>query len=149
MTYSKNLSGSPLTFDIGQELFQQLSQFLKSSTMHSVSDVVRIAVDSYPFDKFQPADKDQKQVSVRVSDEHKRKLLKISRQKDASIGVLLRTALTAILTTPKKIINSNHKPTPMVTMKKSTTKKVKTTAAKKAVKKAVKKVTKKKAAGRK
>lgn len=120
MAYTKNLTGSPLTFDIKSDLLNRLNQYSKSANIYSLSTIVRESIQNFEFKNFDVPTKDHKQISVRLSETDKKKLIKISRHKCVSIGELLRAALEAFMKSSPKTITSKNKTTPTKKMKKST-----------------------------
>lgn len=163
MAADKSSGNAPLTFDLKQDLFNQLKQFQAESGAPSLSEVIRFAINSFDFENFKSTSEPHKQLSVRLPEDLKQLLLKISRQKQVSIGELLRVALDALTVTPKKGIiltktNSSMAPKRKTTKKAATKKVAKKKVAKKKVAKkrvaakkpaAKKKVAKKKVAKKK
>ncbi|MGA2051940.1 MAG: ribbon-helix-helix protein, CopG family [Opitutales bacterium] len=115
-------SGAPLTFDLKKDLLERLHAFQTRSGARSLSEVVRQAVARHDFRQFSAASEHQ-QISVRLPTELKAQLLRLARQKKASVGELLRSALDALA--GKRTKGANSPKTKTATMaKKKTTKKV-------------------------
>ncbi|MCC5839826.1 MAG: hypothetical protein JJT96_06860 [Opitutales bacterium] len=148
-------SGSPLAFEVDGAIYADLVSLESRLGLKSLSAVVAHALSQYDFSKVQAASSDNRQMSVRVTDELRKELLKHSRANKVSVAYLIRAALNAFVTNPPDG-GSLTPGQPAMAKKKSATKKaaakkaVKKVAAKKAVKKvaakkAVKKVAAKKA----
>ena len=65
-------------------------------------DVVRTAIENYAFESCEPTRDPHRQISVRISGDQRSKLKRFARQKDASVGELLRLALEALPVKPGK-----------------------------------------------
>ena len=157
---------SPLTFNIESPVFEQLEKIQKSLGFKSKSDLVRAALNNFNLSSFKGDKNEQKQISVRIDGDLRKKLDQVAKRKKTSLGQILRSALHALSDGQTSV----EKPTPQtnnntVTAKKRTTAKkatakkavrkkvakkaTKKVAAKKAVKKAVKKTAAKKVATKK
>lgn len=94
---------SPLTFDLPLSLISKLSAQQKHLGLKSTSEVVRLAIDEYDYDKFEASSEEHRQISVRLPGEMKSKLGKYAKKKKVSVGELLRVAIDALETkAPKK-----------------------------------------------
>lgn len=160
MALPKNIYNRPLTFDVSSSLYQSLQKLQNLRGEDSLSTVIRQAIQSFNFHTFKGSQEPHKQLSVRLPENLKIKLLKFSRDKKVSMGELLRATLEA-LQDANRLTQNRSKPmaTSKVTTKtatkaapkKAATKAVKTVkkvvkkATKPTVKKAVKKVVAKKA----
>lgn len=134
----------PFTFDVDLDLYQKLPTLQKKLKCASLSHLVRFALESFNFKQFVKEDTSSKQLSVRLPSKLKLGLMKLSHNKKASLGELLRTAIKALCTGTQ--INKTRRKT-MVTKTPKTTKKPAKKTAIKVVKKAttaVKKVAPKK-----
>ncbi|MEM1222728.1 MAG: ribbon-helix-helix protein, CopG family, partial [Verrucomicrobiota bacterium] len=119
-------STSPLTFDLQEDLLKKLEQLKRQSGAKSVSELVRFAVSTFDSSSFVADATKHRQISVRLSPDQRKLLLKLSKQNKVSVGEVIRAALESL---PAGMPGFN----PVTTMpKKKSTKK----AAKKAVKKA-------------
>lgn len=146
-------TSTPLTFDLQQDLFGKLKEIQRRTRARSISEVVRYAVSCLDASDLKLSKTSHRQISVRLSDEIRRRLVKLSKQQKVSVGGLLRAALDSL---PDQL--PGFKPEIIMPKKKATKKKVaakkkvvrKAPAKKKAVKKkAVKKAVKKKVANKK
>ena len=147
-----NKKSTPLSFDLQQDLFGKLKEIQRQTGARSISEVVRYAVSHLDASELKLSNTSHRQISVRLSDKLRQRLVKLSKQQKVSVGELLRAALESL---PDQLPGFN--PETIMPKKKATKKKVvrKAPAKKKAVKKkavkktvikAVKKVAKKKVA---
>ena len=126
---------SPLTFDLQQDLLDNLKRVQKKVGARSLSELVRYAVSVFDSSNVDLKSTAHRQISVRLSSDLRRRLVRMSKQKKVSVGELLRAALESL---PTELSDFNLKQT--MPKKKTTKKKVAKKVAKKApVKKAVKK----------
>jgi Arc/MetJ-type ribon-helix-helix transcriptional regulator len=94
---SKSLSSAaPLTFDLPLELIDKIETARRSLNLTSTSEVVRMAITRFDFAKCRPEQIPHRQISVRLSGEHRATLKRQARLKDVSVGELLRLALEAL-----------------------------------------------------
>ena len=123
---------SPLTFDLQQDLLDNLKRVQKKVGARSLSELVRYAVSVFDSSNVDLKSTAHRQISVRLSSDLRRRLVRISKQKKVSVGELLRAALESL---PTELSDFNLKQT--MPKKKTTKKKVAKKVAKKApVKKA-------------
>lgn len=87
---------APLTFDLPLSLLSKLETQRKKLGLGSISEVVRLAVDSFDFSDYELKTEAHRQVSVRLSPQAKTALSKASRKQKVSIGELVRAAVTAL-----------------------------------------------------
>ena len=148
-------SVTPLTFDVTVVQLKKIEAILNGSDAYSISEAVRLAVESFKPEKYNPKQITHRQISVRLPRKTRNFLLKLSRRKGVSVGELLRAALDSLpnktrkgnITTTKKATMAAKKPA----RRKAAAKK-RAPARKKAAKKrapARKKAAKKKAPARK
>ena len=145
-----NKKSTPLSFDLQQDLFAKLKEIQRQAGARTISEVVRYAVSHLDASKLKLSNTSHRQISVRLSDKLRQRLVKLSKQQKVSVGELLRAALDSL---PEQLPGFN--PETIMPKKKATKKKVaakkkvvrKAPASKKAVKKKVaKKAPKKKVA---
>lgn len=131
---------SPLTFDLPVSLIDKIAVTQSKLGLASTSEVVRLALAKFNFDRFESSREEHRQISVRLPADMKTVLSRQSRKKKVSVGELLRASLdelSAAKPTKTKTAKGKKKPA----AKKAPARKA---AAKKApAKKAVKKTTKK------
>ncbi|MDP4643344.1 MAG: ribbon-helix-helix protein, CopG family, partial [Opitutales bacterium] len=143
---------SALTFDLQQDLLDKLKQLQRQSGARSISEVIRYAVSVFDSSELGKNSSSHRQISVRLSNELRQRLIKLSKQKKVSVGGILRAALDSLpaklsdvhpeLIMPKKKA-TKKKAAKKVVVKAPAEKAVKKSVAKKPAKKAVKKAVKK------
>jgi Arc/MetJ-type ribon-helix-helix transcriptional regulator len=84
---------APLTFELPVELMDKIEVCRKSLALATASEVIRTAITRFDFSKCQPVRIPHRQISVRLSAEHRATLKRQSRLKDVSVGELLRLAI--------------------------------------------------------
>ena len=122
-------TSTPLTFNLQQDLFGKLKDIQRRTRARSISEVVRYAVSCLDASDLKLSKTFHRQISVRLSDELRRRLVKLSKQQKVSVGELLRAALDSL---PDQLPSFN--PETIMPKKKATKKKV--AAKKKVVRKA-------------
>ena len=86
-------SAAPLTFDLTLPLIEKIATCRAALGLASTSEVVRLAISRFNFDRYQPNHETHRQISVRLDSELRQMLKRQSRAKKASIGELLRVAV--------------------------------------------------------
>lgn len=84
---------SPLTFDLPISLIDKIATAQSKLGLASTSEVVRLALATFNFDRFESSREEHRQISVRLPAEMKAVLSKASKKKKVSVGELLRSAL--------------------------------------------------------
>lgn len=139
----------PLTFEIEADLHASLQSKISKGKVNNLSQLVRLALESYDFSKYRHEARELRQISVRLSPDLRDQLVTLADKHGISFGEILRIALDALskkpLTEVDQLYNNKNMPTKKVA-KKVAKKATKKAAAKKVVKKAAKKVVAKKAA---
>jgi len=102
MAKKSRKASAPLTFDLPVSLIAKIESCRRGHAFKTASEVVRLALGSFDFETCEPARDPHKQISVRVTDDQRATLKRYSRQKDASVGELLRAALEALPVKPAK-----------------------------------------------
>lgn len=87
---------SPLTFDLPLSLIGKLTTQQKKLALKSTSEVVRMAIDEYDYEKFEASSEEHRQISVRLPGDMKAKLGKYAKKKKVSVGELLRVAIESL-----------------------------------------------------
>ena len=87
---------SPLTFDLPVSLIEKLAAQQKKLGLRSASEVVRLAIDEYDYDRFEASNEEHRQISVRLPANMKGKLAKYAKKKKVSVGELLRVAIDSL-----------------------------------------------------
>lgn len=141
MVSTRPINNLPLTFETDALLQQRIEEFRRRAGAATVSQVVRFAIEMYDFHGYTPGDNERRQLSVRLPEDVRQTLFRISRDKKASVGELLRAALASLPKEPPQGILNPHQPSKegktMPTVKKAPAAKTatKAPAAKAAVKK--------------
>src|SRR4051812_31917497 len=91
-TRSRKVS-APLTFDLPLSLIAKIETIRRGHGLRTASEVVRLAMERFDFDKCQPTRDPHRQISVRIGAAERGMLKRFARTKDASVGELLRLAL--------------------------------------------------------
>jgi hypothetical protein len=94
------LATTPLTFELPRSLVDRIHSCRGRLGLKSISEVVRCALVRFNFAAFQASRHEQCQISVRLSPDQKLMLLHYARRKNVSVGVLLRSALEALVPSP-------------------------------------------------
>ena len=95
-------SVTPLTFDVNVDQLKKIEAVLNGSDAYSISEAVRLAVDSFKPEKYNPKQRAHRQISVRLPRKTRNFLLKLSRRKGVSVRELLRAALDSLPNKPRK-----------------------------------------------
>ncbi len=102
MASKSSSTPAPLTFDLEQSLVDKIEDCREALGFHSTSEVVRLAISKFNFDRYKPAASEHRQISVRLSADMRGMLKKQARAKKASIGELLRVAIEGLSETAAK-----------------------------------------------
>jgi Arc/MetJ-type ribon-helix-helix transcriptional regulator len=89
---------APLTFDLPASLIERIEVCRRGNGFASASEVVRAAIEDFDFATCRPDREPHRQISVRLSSDQRAALRRYSRQKDVSVGQLLRMAIEALPT---------------------------------------------------
>ena len=104
-------SAAPLTFDLTLPLIEKIATCRAALGLASTSEVVRLAISRFNFDRYEPNHETHRQISVRLDSELRQMLKRQSRAKKASIGELLRVAVDDLsVATEKKAGAKSKKP---------------------------------------
>ena len=94
---------SPLTFDLPVSLIEKITSAQAKMGLASTSEVVRLALASFNFDRYESSREEHRQISVRLPGDMKTVLTRTSKKKKVSVGELLRAALDDLsVTKPAK-----------------------------------------------
>jgi hypothetical protein len=96
MAKNSRKPSAPLTFDLPESLIGRIETLRRGHGFGSASEVVRTAIAGYDFETCEPSRDPHRQISVRITPDQRAMLKRYSRQKDASVGELLRLALEAM-----------------------------------------------------
>ena len=98
MAKNSRKPSAPLTFDLPESLIARIEVCRRGHGFDTASEVVRTAIANYDFEGCTPARDPHRQISVRIPADQRSRLKRYARQKDASVGELLRLALEALPT---------------------------------------------------
>lgn len=84
---------SPLTFDLPVSLIAKITSAQAKMGLASTSEVVRLALAKFNFDRYESTREEHRQISVRLPGDMKTVLTRTSKKKKVSVGELLRAAL--------------------------------------------------------
>ena len=102
MAKSSRKPSAPLTFDLPESLISRIEACRRGHSFRTASEVVRTAIAGYDFEDCKPERDPHRQISVRITSDQRAMLKRYARQKDASVGELLRLALEAMPVKGKK-----------------------------------------------
>jgi Arc/MetJ-type ribon-helix-helix transcriptional regulator len=102
MAKKSSKPSAPLTFDLPESLIERIETCRKGHGFATASEVVRTAIANFDFATCKPDRDPHRQISVRITADQRATLKRYSKQKDASVGELLRLALEALSTRGKK-----------------------------------------------
>jgi Arc/MetJ-type ribon-helix-helix transcriptional regulator len=102
MATKSRKASAPLTFDLPVSLIAKIETCRRGHAFTSSSEVVRLALESFDFETCEPVRDPHKQISVRVTVDQRSALRRYARQKDASVGELLRLAIESLPSKPAK-----------------------------------------------
>ena len=95
-------ASAPLTFDLPVSLIAKIESCRRGHAYTTASEVVRLAITTFDFEGCEPTRDPHRQISVRINSEQRARLKRYARQKDASVGELLRLALESLPLKPVK-----------------------------------------------
>ena len=96
MAKNSRKPSAPLTFDLPESLIARIETVRRGHGFTTASEVVRTAIAGYDFERCEPSRDPHRQISVRITADQRSMLKRYARQKDASVGELLRLALEAM-----------------------------------------------------
>jgi Arc/MetJ-type ribon-helix-helix transcriptional regulator len=102
MAKKSSKPSAPLTFDLPESLIERIETCRKGHGFATASEVVRTAIANFDFATCKPDRDPHRQISVRITTDQRATLKRYSKQKDASVGELLRLAIEALATRAKK-----------------------------------------------
>ena len=102
MASRSNKKSAPLTFDLPLGLIAKIKSSRKSRGLKSASEVVRLAIAQFDFERCEPGHDPHRQISVRVAAPQRAMLKRYARSKGASVGELLRLALEDLPVKPRR-----------------------------------------------
>lgn len=96
MMKTKTPYWAPLTFDLTLPQVQKIAAVRRARGLRSISAVVRTAIAEFDIDAYEARRPRHRQISVRLDPKLREKLRRQGKQKNVSIGVLLREALESL-----------------------------------------------------
>ena len=96
MAKKNSSNASPLTFDLPVSLIGKIASAQSKLGLASTSEVVRVAIAKFNFDRYEPDTEEHRQISVRLPGDMKALLTKQSKKKQVSVGELLRVAIEGL-----------------------------------------------------
>lgn len=102
MAKNSRKPSAPLTFDLPVSLIARIESCRRGHQFKTASEVVRAAIDGCDFEDCVPERDPHRQISVRITSEQRAILKRYSRQKNASVGELLRLAIEGLPARPSK-----------------------------------------------
>ncbi len=102
MALSNSSSSAPLTFDLTDALLGHIEACRRGHGFRSASEVVRLALQRFDFAGCRPPRDEHRQISVRISVDDRAMLRRLARQKNVSVGELMRLALESLPAKPAK-----------------------------------------------
>jgi Arc/MetJ-type ribon-helix-helix transcriptional regulator len=92
---SKKIS-APLTFDLPLSLIAKIQSRRKSHGLKTASEVVRLAMEQFDFERCIPPSEPHRQISVRMTARQRAMLKRHAKKKHTSVGELLRLAIGSL-----------------------------------------------------
>ncbi len=92
---SKKIS-APLTFDLPLSLISKIHSRRKTLGLKTASEVVRLAMERFDFERCTPPSEPHRQISVRMTAKQRAMLKRHAKKKDTSVGELLRLAIDGL-----------------------------------------------------
>ena len=102
MPAAKKKPSAPLTFDLPKTLIAKIARARKGHGLKTASEVIRVALARFDLAKFNPPRDPHSQISVRIAGDVRATLRRTARQKDASIGEIIRAALEKLPEKPRR-----------------------------------------------
>lgn len=101
MASKSSSTPAPLTFDLELPLIEKIEDCRRTLGLRSTSEVVRLAITRFNFDRFRADNAEHRQISVRLTGDLRTMLRKQAKAKRSSVGELLRVAIENLNCTPK------------------------------------------------
>lgn len=92
---------APLTFEMDAQTGHQLESFATENSLRSVSAAIRLILDNTDLENLALPQKEVRQFSIRVPPETRDRLSTLAKEKNASLGEIIRTAVSQFLAEPK------------------------------------------------
>jgi len=99
----KSNQSAPLTFEMDAQTAHQLESFATENSLRSVSAAIRLILDTTDLENLALPQQEVRQFSVRVPPETRDRLSTLAKEKNASLGEIIRTAVSQFLAGPKSL----------------------------------------------
>jgi hypothetical protein len=96
MSKSAKKTSAPLTFDLPLSLIDKIQARQKSLGLATASEVVRLAMEQFDFERCIPPSEPHRQISVRMTTKQRTALKRHAKSKNTSVGELLRLAIDSL-----------------------------------------------------
>ena len=102
MPSPKSKSAAPLTFDLPITLIAKIAKARRGHSLKTTSEVIRLALEQFDLASFQPTRDPHRQISVRLAGKLRTALRRAAKQKEASVGEVIRAALEQLPEKPAR-----------------------------------------------
>jgi hypothetical protein len=109
MASKSSSTPAPLTFDLTLPLIDKIETCRRALGLSTTSEVVRLAISRFNYDRFESDQAPHRQISVRLSNDLRLMLKRQSRLKNTSIGELLRVAIEGLANSADRGKNGKKK----------------------------------------
>ena len=87
---------TPLTIDLRDSLNEKIEAIRTAHALRSASEAIRMALTIFDLGGYRSDEEPRIQISVRIDPEMRKRLKRISKANDVSIGAIVRAALEAV-----------------------------------------------------
>jgi hypothetical protein len=95
-------ASTPLTIDLPASLTAKIEAIRAAHGLNSASEAIRMALAEFDMSGFRSDEEPRIQISVRIDSETRKRLKRISKSNDVSVGAIVRAALEAVPSKRKK-----------------------------------------------
>ena len=95
-------ASTPLTIDLPASLTEKIEAIRAAHGFASASEAIRMALAEFDMSGFRSDEEPRIQISVRIDSETRKRLKRISKSNDVSVGAIVRAALEAVPSKRKK-----------------------------------------------
>ena len=96
MAKKKKPAANPVTFELPLSLINKIEAIKVKRALKSVSEVIRISLESFDYGRFEVDRPEHRQISVRLPGDLKKTLQRQARLKRTSAGEILRAAVESL-----------------------------------------------------
>ena len=90
----KSDQSAPLTFEMDAQTSHQLKSFATENSLRSMSAAIRLILDNTDLENLALPQKEVRQFSIRIPPETRDRLSTLAKEKNASLGEIIRTAVS-------------------------------------------------------